>query len=118
VQQKDELGFGSVGVADAADAWSSGRMPAFQTEPEPPVQPTGEEAPAPTAAIAAPNPAEVQWGFDDAQIETASRGVAASPPAGRVPAGEPAPTRVRATQTQTQTRRTPPQFTQPQQKRG
>src|SRR5712691_2424459 len=101
---KDELGFESVGVADAADAWSSGRMPAFQTEPEPPVQPVMESAPPPAAAISPPNPAEVQWGFDEAQIETVSR--ASTPP--------PPPKPVRATQTQT--RRTPPQFTRPQPK--
>ena len=39
---KDELAFASVGVADAADAWSSGKMPAFQLENEPPVQPAME----------------------------------------------------------------------------
>ncbi len=106
VEAKDELGFGSVGVADAADAWSSGRMPAFQTEPEPPVEPVMEaEPPPPVAAVPAPNPADVQWGLDDVQIETASRATTPPPP-------KPSP-RPRAA-TQTQTRRTPPQFTRPQ----
>jgi len=104
-QAKDELGFGSVGVADAADAWSSGRMPAFETEPEPPVEPMMESAPPPAAAIPAPGAADIQWGFDEAQIETASR--ASAPP---LP-----PKAARATQTQT--RRTPPQFTKPQPKK-
>ena len=108
-QVKDELGFGSLGVADAADAWSSGRMPAFETEPEPPVEPAMESAPRPAAATPAPNPADIQWGFDDAQIETVSRASASPPP----PPPPPAPKASAARGTQTQTRRTPPQFTRP-----
>jgi len=104
-QPKDELGFGSVGVADAADAWSSGKMPAFQLEPEPPVGSLGEEAPKSPAAIAVPNPPEAQWGFDEAQIETVEK--AATPP--------PPPPKPRLAQTQT--RRTPPQFTRTQPKK-
>ena len=104
-QPKDELGFGSVGVADAADAWSSGKMPAFQLEPEPPVESLGEEAPKSPAAIAVPNPPEVQWGFDEAQIETVEK--TATPP--------PPPPKPRLTQTQT--RRTPSQFTRTQPKK-
>jgi septal ring-binding cell division protein DamX len=102
---KDELGFEAVGVADAADAWSSGKMPAFQLEPEPPVEPAMESAPPPATALAAANPADIQWGFDEAQIETASKAAATPPP--------PPPPRV----TQTQTRRMPPQFTRPQPKK-
>jgi septal ring-binding cell division protein DamX len=49
----------------------------------------------------------VQWGFDDAQIEAATK-AAAPPPA----------TPTRASATQTQTRRTPPQFTRPQPKKS
>jgi septal ring-binding cell division protein DamX len=104
-QAKDELGFESVGVADAADAWSSGRMPAFQTEPEPPVEPAMESAPPPAVAIPPPGAPEIQWGFDEAQIETASRASAPPPPA-------PKPSSARATQTQS--RRKPPPFTRPQ----
>src|SRR2546430_12718885 len=61
-EPKDELGYASVGVADAADAWSSGKMPAFELEAEPPVQPAMESAPPPAAAVPAPNPSDVQWG--------------------------------------------------------
>ena len=105
---KDELGFESVGVADAADAWSSGKMPAFQLEPEPPVQPIMESAPIPAAAtIPAANAIETQWGFDDAQIEAASKAATPSPP-------PPAKSRV----TQTQTRRPSQQFTRPEAKKG
>src|SRR5205814_2706057 len=44
----DELGFASIGVADADDSWSGGSEPAgFTTEAAPPVEPTGEEAPPP-----------------------------------------------------------------------
>ena len=104
---KDE--FASVGVADAEDSWSSGSMAAFETEPEPPVEPTGEEAPAPVAAAAAPLATEAQWGFDEAQIGMAAAAAAVEP------AKAPAPTR-KSTPTQTQTRRTPPQFARAQQK--
>ncbi|HYS53673.1 MAG TPA: DUF4388 domain-containing protein [Thermoanaerobaculia bacterium] len=97
---KDELAFASVGVADAADAWSSGKMPAFEVEPEPPVQPTGEVAPAPPSTSMLP---DLQWGFDDAQIETASKAASAPPP--------PPPPPPVSRMSQTQTRRTPPQFT-------
>ena len=105
-QKPDELGFADVGVADASESWSSGKMPAFQLEPEPPVEPTGEEAPAPAAALATPNPAEIQWGFDEAQIEAAAKSASAS-----------AAPRAPARMAQTQTRRTPPQFTRPQPKK-
>lgn len=100
----DELAFGAVGVADASNAFDrSSPMPAFELEPEPPVSSTGEEAPPPPPAIASvPKPSEVQWGFDEAQIETANRAAAASSaPAAAPPKGA---------------RRTPPQFTRPQQK--
>ncbi len=85
VEVKDELGFGSLGVADAADAWSSGRMPAFQTEPEPPVEPVMEAAP-PPPVVAAPKPEEMQWGFDEAQIEAAKRAATPPPPVPPPPA--------------------------------
>jgi septal ring-binding cell division protein DamX len=101
-QKPDELGFAGIGVADASESWSSGKMPAFETEPEPPVSPMGEDAPPPPAAVAA-SAAEIQWGFDDAQIETATK--AATPP--------PPPPQSRQRPSQTQTRRTPPQFTRP-----
>src|SRR6266508_555412 len=70
---KDELGFADVGVADAEDSWGNNRMPSFQLEPEPPVESIGEDAPPPPAAIPVPNPREVKWGFDEAQIEAAAR---------------------------------------------
>ena len=105
-QVKDELEFASAGVSDAADAWSSGKMPAFELEPEPPVEPMMESAPPPAAAIA-PIPSDVQWGFDEAQIETASKATSARPPS------PPSPRL-----TQTQTRRTPPQFTRQQAKKS
>jgi len=105
-QVKDELEFASAGVSDAADAWSSGKMPAFELEPEPPVEPMMESAPPPAAAIA-PIPSDVQWGFDEAQIETASKATSAPPPS------PPSPRL-----TQTQTRRTPPQFTRQQAKKS
>ena len=107
---KDELAFASVGVADAADAWSSGKMPAFQLEPEPPVQPAMESAPPPASASASMLP-DVQWGFDDAQIETASKAASAPPP----PPPSPAPKASRMTQTQT--RRTPPSLTRVESKK-
>jgi septal ring-binding cell division protein DamX len=97
-QAKDEMSFESVGVADAADAWSSGRMPAFQTEPEPPVQPVTEAAPPP---IAIPK-IEHEWGFDEAQIETVQR--AAEPPK---------PVKAAAAD-RTATKRSAPAFTRPQ----
>jgi septal ring-binding cell division protein DamX len=78
VEVKDELGFESIGVADAADAWKSGRIPAFHLEPEPPVEPVTEAAP-PPPAVSIPKPEEVKWGFDEAQIETAQRSTAPSP---------------------------------------
>ena len=103
---KDELAFASVGVADAADAWSSGKMPAFELEPEPepPVQPAMESAPVPPAAMLPE--INTQWGFDDAQIETASKAATAPPPPAPIPR-----------MTQTQTRRTPPQFTRAEKKK-
>jgi septal ring-binding cell division protein DamX len=104
-QVKDELEFAAAGVSDAADAWSSGKMPAFELEPEPPIEPMMESAPPPAAAIV-PVPSDVQWGFDEAQIETASKAASAPPP---TPS---------ARLTQTQTRRTPPQFTRPQTKKS
>src|SRR5439155_11695389 len=104
---KDELAFASVGVADAADAWSSGKMPVFQLEPEPPVQPAMESAPAPAAASPSGSMLpDVHWGFDDAQIETASKAASASPP----PPPPPPPAPKASRMTQTQTRRTPPTF--------
>lgn len=107
-QAEDELGFASIGVADAEDSWrktASGSVPVpeFHTEPEPPVEPIGEEAPAPPAAT---SPAGVQWGFDEAQLEAATKVTAPPPP------------RPRATPTQTQTRRTPPQFARAQPKKS
>jgi len=104
-QVKDELEFAAAGVTDAADAWSSGKMPAFELEPEPPVEPMMESAPPPATAIV-PVPSDVQWGFDEAQIETASKAASVPPP----------PPSARLTQTQT--RRPPPQFTRPQQKKS
>ena len=77
-------------------------MPAFESEPEPPVEPTGEEAPPPPSAMPASMTPETQWGFDEAQIETVKRATA-PPPIPRA--------------TQTQTRRTPPQFTRAQPKK-
>ncbi|PYQ49231.1 MAG: hypothetical protein DMF59_14095 [Acidobacteria bacterium] len=104
---KDELAFASVGVADAADAWSSGKMPVFQLEPEPPVQPAMESAPAPAAASPSGSMLpDVHWGFDDAQIEAASKAASASPP----PPPPPPPAPKASRMTQTQTRRTPPTF--------
>ncbi len=102
-EEKDELAFASVGVADAADAWSSGKIPAFQLEPEPPVQPAMESAPPPPPMLP-----DVQWGFDEAQLETASK-AAATPP--------PPPVPMPRSMTQTQTRRTPPKFTRPEPKK-
>ena len=107
----DELGFASLGVADASESWSSGKMPAFEMEPDPPVEPTGDDAPKSAVAMATPAPAEIKWGFDDAQIGVAA--AAAEPPKAAPP---PAP-RARPRSTETQTRRTPPQFTRPQQKK-
>ncbi|MDQ6801359.1 MAG: hypothetical protein M3041_11020 [Acidobacteriota bacterium] len=101
---KDELAFASLGVADAADAWSSGKMPVFQLEPEPPVQPAMEAAPPPPPMLP-----DVQWGFDDAQIETATKAAAAPPPA---------PVPIPRSVTQTQTRRTPPKLTRPEPKKS
>ena len=103
VEAKDEGGFESAGVADASEAWSSGKMPAFELEPEPPVEPAMESAPPPAAAMPAPSPADVQWGFDEAQIETANRPVATPAKSARA--------------TQTQTRRTPAQFARPETKK-
>ncbi len=100
---KDELAFASLGVADAADAWSSGKMPAFQLEPEPPVQPAMESAPPPPPMLP-----DVQWGFDEAQIETADRAAKAPPPA---------PVPIPRSVTQTQTRRTPSKLSQPHPKK-
>lgn len=92
--------FASAGVTDAADAWAS---PQFQLDDEPavPVAPVmeswdepavmREELPPPSAPLSAPppiapaslpesiepperlQPAEPEWGFDEAQIETARR---------------------------------------------
>jgi hypothetical protein len=106
----DELGFASVGVADASDSWSSGKMPAFETEPEPPVEPTGEEAPKSAAAMATSSADDVKWGFDDAQIGVASAAIEPPPKA-----SPPPPPRPRSSPTQT--RRTPPQFTRPEPKK-
>src|SRR5260370_5445925 len=97
---KDELAFASLGVADAADAWSSGKMPAFQLEPEPSVPPAVESAPPPPPMLP-----DVQWGFDEAQIETADRAAKAPPPP---------PVPIPRSVTQTQTRRTPSNLSQPQ----
>src|SRR5439155_13996953 len=105
---KDELAFASLGVADAADAWSSGKFPAFQLEPEPPVQPAMESAPPPPPMLP-----DVQWGFDEAQIETASK--AADAPPKKLP---PPPVPIPRSVTQTQTRRTPPKFTRPEPKKS
>ncbi|HJT16561.1 MAG TPA: DUF4388 domain-containing protein [Thermoanaerobaculia bacterium] len=114
-QAEDELGFASIGVFDAEESMTrrptTGRtpIPEFQTEPEPPVEPTGEEAPPPPIAVVTPpNPPDVQWGFDEAQIEAVTNAAAPPPP----------PARTRGTATQTQTRRTPPQFTRPQPKKS
>jgi len=104
---KDELAFSSLGVADAADAWSSGKMPAFQLEPEPPVQPAMESAPPPPPMLP-----DVQWGFDEAQIETANQAAAKPLP----PPPVPIPRSV--THSQTQSRRTPPKFTRPEPKKS
>jgi uncharacterized protein DUF4388 len=102
---KDELAFSSVGVADAADAWSSGKMPAFELENEPPVQPAMESAPPPPPMLP-----DVQWGFDEAQIETASKAAAKPLP--------PPPVPIPRSVTQTQTRRTPPKLTRPEPKKS
>lgn len=99
-QAKDEMSFESVGVADAADAWSSGRMPAFEMEPEPPVQPITEAAPLPPVPVV-----ENEWGFDDAQVETAQR--AAEPP-------KPVKAAPTAAGDRTATKRAAPSFTRPQ----
>jgi septal ring-binding cell division protein DamX len=107
---KDELAFASVGVADAADAWSSGKMPAFQVEPEPPVEPVTESAPPPPSAAPPSMLPDIQWGFDEAQIETAQKAAAAPPPPPVVP-------RKTLSQTQTQSRRTPPPFTRAEPKK-
>ncbi len=107
-QVKDELGFESVGVADAADAWNSGRVPAFQTEPEPPAQPM----PAPVAADAIPPPAvaDLKFGFDEPPIEPARRESAPPPPS--------PPPSPRKTLSSTQTRRVAPKFTRAQPKKS
>jgi hypothetical protein len=102
---KDELAFSSVGVADAADAWSSGKMPAFELENEPPVQPAMESAPPPPPMLP-----DVQWGFDEAQIETASKAAAKPLP--------PPPVPIPRSVTQTQTRRTPPKLTRSELKKS
>jgi septal ring-binding cell division protein DamX len=104
---KDELAFSSLGVADAADAWSSGKMPAFQLEPEPPVQPAMESAPPPPPMLP-----DVQWGFDEAQIETANQAAESRP---LPPPPVPIPRSV--THSQTQSRRTPPKFARPEAKK-
>ena len=117
-------GFEDVGVADAADAWS-GPMPKFEvaddtgpgsitsplgTPPSPPAAPEEPKMPAwdvapreatPAVAPAAPKPAAVpaddaQWGFDEAQIETARKAsvpVAAAATATAPPQPRPAPRR-------------------------
>ena len=105
---KDELAFASLGVADAADAWSSGKLPAFQLEPEPPVQPAMESAPPPPPMLP-----DVQWGFDEAQIETANQAAESKP---LPPPPVPIPRSV--THAQTQSRRTPPKFTRPEAKKS
>jgi septal ring-binding cell division protein DamX len=113
----DELGYASVGVADASESWSSGKMPAFEMEPDPPVEPTGDDAPKSAVAMATA-PAEIRWGFDDAQIGVAA--AAAEPPKARSERSEGAPApapRARPRSTETQTRRTPPQLTRPQPKK-
>ena len=105
---KDDLAsFESLGVADAADAWSSGKMPAFQLEPEPPVQPAMEAAPPPPPMLP-----DVQWGFDEAQIETANQ--AASKPLPPPPV--PIPRSVQLAQTQS--RKTPQKFARPEKKKS
>lgn len=116
VQAKDELGFESVGVADAADAWDSASagMPAFQTEPEPPVEPALEAAPVAAAAI--PPTDDMKWGFDEAQVEVAER--AAEPPPSPPPPPAAAPKRPTLSGTQTQTRRIPPKFAKGQPKKA
>jgi len=94
VQQPPQLGgFEDFGVADAADAWSGGTaMPKFDLDDAPGQEttPLGTPAPPPTfqeqpaAAVAAPvavttppRPVDLaeepQWGFDEAQIETARK---------------------------------------------
>ncbi len=99
---KDDLEFESAGVADAADAWSGGDVPQFQTEPEPPVQPVVEAAPVAAAAVPTPAVAEENWGFDEAQIETVEKAAAPPPP----PTPVPKPAR-RPTFSGTQTRKIP-----------
>jgi len=118
----DELGFASIGVADADESFSTGsNMASFTTEPAPPVEPTGEEAPPPAAAVPA-IPADVQWGVED---EPAEPERAPSPvlkpltlPPATIPNPVTRPSRPTMSQmsTQTQTRRTPPQFTRSQPK--
>src|SRR5436190_15299854 len=119
----DELGFASIGVADADDSWSGGSEPAgFTTEAAPPVEPTGEEAPPPAAASPVAIPNDVQWGLEDESAEPEPKPAPAIKPLTLPPATIPnpvaRPSRPTMSQmsTQTQTRRTPPQFTRAQPK--
>jgi hypothetical protein len=97
VPSSEALTFENAGVADAADAWT-GEMPKFDLADAPAV----EEPGAATATLRNPAPPalppldpeppakeEPQWGFDEAQLETARK--ATLPAASSIPASAPKP---------------------------
>jgi septal ring-binding cell division protein DamX len=119
----DELGFASIGVADADESFSTdSNMASFSTEPAPPVEPTGEEAPPPAAAVPVAVPNDVQWGVEDESAVPEPAPLRTPKPLTLPPATIPnpitRPSRPTMSQmaTQTQTRRTPPSFTRAQPK--
>lgn len=92
VPSSEALAFESAGVADAADAWT-GEMPTFDLADEPGAETATLRNPAPPPLPPLPPepPAkeEPEWGFDEAQIETARK--AALPAAAPIVAPAPAP---------------------------
>ena len=111
----DELGFASIGVADADESFSTeSDMASFTTDPAPPIEPMGEEAPPPPSAAPEGMATDVQWGLEDEAQEpetapaptTAPMRVPTVPPA-TIPTPAERPSRPTLSQTQTQTRRTP-----------